>query len=343
MERPQSGAHLVASVPRPSGVKPFLRRPRAVLGLLLIVGAAFLVGVAATGGILIVTGDVGGATGKTYLLVTSVGGILGFAVGLWVGGVALLRGTPRTVLFLRKFGFEEATEIVGDAAERALGRRWRLVTLDDLETAPVGGGAAMRWTLWITGLGALAVLVGGTVAFVTAPEGDPIATGADQAFSNAVIAAAVVLFIGFALRSMRAATRAQMTAVATEAQLSRAVQDAQARRRRFFAPRLAVVRVAHDLWRQTVCDFAAFCDCVLVDASRPTDALLWEIRTVEDRFDARVVVVGEVERMKAVCAGDDPTDRTLLDLLGGRDVLVYDGGRGDFSSSLRNALDETVG
>ena len=58
-------------------------------------------------------------------------------IGLWVTGVKLMRGRPRTVLFLRKFGFDEAKLFVSHAPSEALGRRWRLVTLDDLAIQPV--------------------------------------------------------------------------------------------------------------------------------------------------------------------------------------------------------------
>lgn len=64
------------------------------------------------------------------------------AVGLPVG-VRLLRGRRGLVLFLRRFGYTEATKVVTHAAQ-SVGRQWRLVTLDDEEVAPVGAGLAAR-------------------------------------------------------------------------------------------------------------------------------------------------------------------------------------------------------
>lgn len=61
-------------------------------------------------------------------------------VGL-VSGVLLLRSRRRLVLFLRRFGFVETTQVV-TAAAHSVGRHWRLVTLDDHQIAPLGSAAA---------------------------------------------------------------------------------------------------------------------------------------------------------------------------------------------------------
>jgi hypothetical protein len=61
--------------------------------------------------------------------------------GVW-GGLRLLRGRRRTVLFLRRFGFDDGTRVVTFAALRTVGQGWRLVTLDDEEIVPVGASGA---------------------------------------------------------------------------------------------------------------------------------------------------------------------------------------------------------
>ena len=79
---------------------------------------------------------------------TTVLAVIGAAVAgivLWILGAKLLRGRPRTVLFLRRFGFDQAKDFISHAAAQALGRRWRLVTLDDLATTPVGTRPWKRW------------------------------------------------------------------------------------------------------------------------------------------------------------------------------------------------------
>jgi hypothetical protein len=53
--------------------------------------------------------------------------------GLW-----LLRGNRELVLFLRRFGYRDATSVASFAATKTIGRSWRLVTLDDAAVTPVG-------------------------------------------------------------------------------------------------------------------------------------------------------------------------------------------------------------
>lgn len=59
-------------------------------------------------------------------------------------GVRLIRGARNLVLFLRRFGYSEATRAVTFAASGALGRSWRVVTLDDGAIAPVGVASGTR-------------------------------------------------------------------------------------------------------------------------------------------------------------------------------------------------------
>jgi len=65
--------------------------------------------------------------------------ILGLKVGL-----RLLRGQRRLVLFLRRFGYGEATKAATFAATKTIGRSWRLVTLDDASVAPLGVPTGMK-------------------------------------------------------------------------------------------------------------------------------------------------------------------------------------------------------
>ena len=58
-------------------------------------------------------------------------------VGLKVG-LRLVRGNRKLVLFLRRFGYGDATRVATFAAAKTIGRSWRLVTLDDAAVAPLG-------------------------------------------------------------------------------------------------------------------------------------------------------------------------------------------------------------
>ncbi|MEW8195916.1 MAG: hypothetical protein AB2793_19570, partial [Candidatus Thiodiazotropha sp.] len=68
-------------------------------------------------------------------------------------GLKLIRGRRRLVLFLRRFGYDEATEALSFAAASAMGQRWRLVTLDDNEVAPILGiktqGRILGFLRWV--------------------------------------------------------------------------------------------------------------------------------------------------------------------------------------------------
>jgi len=60
-------------------------------------------------------------------------------------GLRLVRGARTSVLFLRRFGYTDATRAVTFAVTRTIGRTWRLVTLDDNQTAPVGIPTGTKW------------------------------------------------------------------------------------------------------------------------------------------------------------------------------------------------------
>jgi hypothetical protein len=75
---------------------------------------------------------------------------IGFVVSLmmaFVGlryGLRVVRGTRQSVLFLRRFGFDGAQQVVTFAVVSTIGGMWRLVTLDDAEMAPVGVDATAK-------------------------------------------------------------------------------------------------------------------------------------------------------------------------------------------------------
>ena len=60
------------------------------------------------------------------------------------GGLRLVRRDRRLVLFLRRFGYDDAQSAVTFAVVRTIGASWRIVTLDDAEMTPVGVAAGTR-------------------------------------------------------------------------------------------------------------------------------------------------------------------------------------------------------
>jgi hypothetical protein len=59
-------------------------------------------------------------------------------------GRRLVRGRRSVVLFLRRFGYDGAMQVVTYAVAQTIGTSWRLVTLDDDEIAPVGVDTTSR-------------------------------------------------------------------------------------------------------------------------------------------------------------------------------------------------------
>jgi hypothetical protein len=93
--------------------------------------------------------------------------LLMFVAG--VVGVAFLRGKRKLILFLRRFGFDDATRAISLAAASSMGRRWRLVTLDDREVEPLGLTTPTRLLYRAASLvwGGLHEAIGGPWAFTT--------------------------------------------------------------------------------------------------------------------------------------------------------------------------------
>jgi hypothetical protein len=60
-------------------------------------------------------------------------------------GLRLVRGTRTFVLFLRRFGYSDATRAVTFAVTRTIGRMYRVVTLDDAQAVPLGLPPGTKW------------------------------------------------------------------------------------------------------------------------------------------------------------------------------------------------------
>jgi hypothetical protein len=67
-------------------------------------------------------------------------------IAIWgiSGGLRLLRRHRTLILFLRRFGHDDAQSAVAFAVLQTIGAFWRVVTLDDAEMTPIGVPAATR-------------------------------------------------------------------------------------------------------------------------------------------------------------------------------------------------------
>ena len=352
---------LGALVPLLGGLLVFAGLTASILPLLYVIAT-----IAA-----LVTGTGVKAPEKAFII-SAVAMVVLLAVGL-----RLVRGKRRLVLFLRKFGFVGATQALTFAVVGALGRTWRLVTLDDSEVAPVGTQRRARWFSVVIGLVGLVIvayalswvfgdglkdLLGGVTkdamkgatwrdavgrvfaAFVVAIVVGAIALVA--ILVPAGFAGAVAIFAWSSYGAILRAERSKTVPIASEAQLEQTASAVARGSRRIIGPRLVVAKVASSIWQLAVRRLASVSSAVIIDISEPTDSLLWEIETLRPEMRSRCILVGEQDRLRRMTEGtaqqgSSPQAR-LLRLLDGEQVLAYPTDKRDlrrFARSLHARLE----
>jgi hypothetical protein len=291
-------------------------------------------------------------------------------------GVRLLRGSRQSALFLRRFGFTDATEALSTAVARGLGRRWRLVTLDDSKVAPVGVGGRSQWlfriTPWLLGIGLFVALVWilpgifessldsalDDVVSQTVDEAeDPISAIFGAFFAAlivgvvvgallflatllpAALAGAVLLFSIGGRRAIRRAERRRSTSVNRPDEVDAVTRRIRRQARRIYAPRLTVVRCADTVWQTVVRRLAELTDAIVIDVSDVSAGLLWELNELGPTRARDWVLVGRRDRLESLLVEDTPNASSLRAALDGQSVLAYRVDRFDrFESSLRSRL-----
>jgi hypothetical protein len=289
--------------------------------------------------------------------------------------IRLLRGKRRLVLFLRRFGFADATSTVTFAAANVIGRSWRLVTLDDERIQPLGGSRGPRRVLGITMFVLLAALALGAYWYLNDGPGRVFESAADSTDSGgegglgeaigeaiaAAIVAVLVLIVIFALAAVvgvsslfslfsyaaaRRGERAKSALIRTESDVATQGRKVDRRSGRIFAPRLTVVRVADPVWQAAVREFAERSDAVIVDVSVASDNLLWELRTLLPILGDRCVLVGRYDLLTTTTPdGKIIFNPALGRELDGRTVLGYGTSRQDvrrFARALERFLAATA-
>ncbi|MCV2395187.1 hypothetical protein OEB99_12790 [Actinotalea sp. M2MS4P-6] len=161
------------------------------LGLVCLVVAfaawIVLIALVTVPAIMLGTGDLSldDATLDAGLVATiAVSALLGFV--MWRLGVRLIRGQRHLVLYLRKFGFTGASAAMSSAIASGLGARWRLVTLDDNDAAPLGVASGRRWVVRLLRLALVALAVYLVFQAVQWLQSDPMGDVAGEAADAAV-------------------------------------------------------------------------------------------------------------------------------------------------------------
>lgn len=287
-------------------------------------------------------------------------------------GVRLLRGKRRIVLFLRRFGFADATKALSYAANAVIGRSARLVTLDDAQVKAVGGPAAPRrlaglvivtliavgggfgWWLWAKGFDLLYNHMTVTSSTGTSDLAKafvlPIVLAVAAVIILLIVSVLATSFVVFAslfsaatYGFARRAERAKRLEINSARDVQRRSRLIAKRGSRIFAPRLLVVTVANAAWQQAVSALARNSAAVIIDISIPSENLRWEIRTLLPLMGRRCVLVGRLDLLtRQDPAGKAVVISPMASDIDGYEVLAYraDGpGIRRFSRALRATIE----
>jgi hypothetical protein len=197
-------------------------------------------------------------------------------------------------LFLRGFRFTDASSSLSGVAAGWVGATWRVVTLDDSMVRPLGAPGRNRrlsWTMVVICL--LVVPAGAALLIYLANRSSSLSK-----VSSVLIGTIIVYFLlllpialvggvqAFSLAlSARRSARASSVAVDHTSDVAKVGERIASRARRIMGPRLVVCRVADTQWRSMVVDLVRRSDAIVLDLSRPTENLMWEIslRSAADR------------------------------------------------------------
>ena len=116
--------------------------------------------------------------------------------------------------------------------------------------------------------------------------------------------------------------------------------------RRVFGPRLVVLRVASNIWRQTVSRMASVSSVALIDVSEPTENLIWEIEELTRRSQTKCVFICRHDRALQIAAAAASVSLSSFDddmgrLLEMEEIVAYATDRSGikrFARALRGTL-----
>jgi hypothetical protein len=254
------------------------------------------------------------------------------------------------------------------------------VTLDDNEIAPIHGSEGKGRTAGVLTWIAMALVVaglfwlfgGGLAEHLGGITDEYMAEGRGGGFKEMVGriigAFLIMLFVGllvggmvliivaffgatalFSWSSYRSYKKAELkksTTIERPDQIEPVVMAILKRSRKILAPRLVVVRVAHNIWKDVVSQLAAASAVVLIDVSETGEGLLWEIENLKAGHSHQWILVGQHDALIRLSAGnaiDGSIEQRLLALLDGSNILAYTGDEPRqmkrFANLLRASLD----
>ena len=254
-------------------------------------------------------------------------------LGVFVGANAVARRKP-TVLFLRRFG-SDGQLVISRLLKAGLGRRFRVVTLDDGRFPALSAPPLERWlTRLIPVIGGAAILAGGFIfsrPWVKFPDGG---LGLDNVFRRIVQSGLTVIFTVLAVGAVHfwwirhLSTRSIRDGRDVRMLLSQLASLRGFHRRvTLSAAQSTVVHVVDALWRETVRGALRTTDVALVDVSVPSEHLQWEIEQLDDLSVPRVFVAEERHLKNWISREHSPDEpgAAIASLVEAHSVLGYDG------------------
>ena len=139
----------------------------------------------------------------------------------------------------------------------------------------------------------------------------------------------VLMFASSSADAMRKAEESKTRAIRHGREVAKAVTAIIEQGRQTFAPRLVVLRVATEVWQQSVSELARVTSASIIDISEPTEHLLWELDELKRVCPGRSIIIGEHARVARwaqsndVTAPDGSLDRRFAARVEGREVLAY--------------------
>jgi hypothetical protein len=224
-------------------------------------------------------------------------------VGPFILGVALLfvgfvsyEGSKRRLLFLRPFN-SIANELTMRSVSGRLGGSYTAVALDDgVIPAPRSSARDIAVSLFLMFPAGLLLLL---FSAVTLPNAGDVVKNPELASISASIPAVLsgyfgVLAIGKVWRSLFpksnkvvADSRAKVISVAAHvAGLSRWLP-------RIFVPRSLIVQSTDEHWQDAVTMCGAACDAAIIDLSRQSDSMDWELRYLDQSMHGKFVIMAK--------------------------------------------------
>lgn len=277
--------------------------------------------------------------------------------------IVLMSNRKVQVLYLRRFGLSAANRMITQAIEGGLGRRYRVLTLDDTDFQPLEVPRIERILSRIAIPCAVLILflavfseIGGqglglpdavTVRIIgwfgLGLMGELLRV---PLFTLMVVGVIILIYRWRIRQSLKLEIRSVEHIHRCLIRVRRL--GGWLRRPSIMAPQALVVKVVDSLWQQTVSELVEQISLVICDVSEPTSNLTWEVENISARPEVACVFVGNAPAVHSwveqIFGADVETAASRMKrLLHGQTIVVFDPARRfaqrRFNRSLRNSLE----